>query len=139
MRILEGVGTLIQLGGLMARLCKMVRSYSIFVFSAHGRRAEHKAGAICHLDLSRRNSGVMVCTSQLLEQCSEMTLVIVSPVRACIRIFVAYEHRPQCVVGAVHRGVALRITPRLVDLLRNNAFFRTATFYRRHATVSCLE
>ena len=25
MRILEGVGTLIQLGGLMARLCKMVR------------------------------------------------------------------------------------------------------------------
>jgi hypothetical protein len=28
MRILEGVGTLIQLGGLMARLCKMVRSCS---------------------------------------------------------------------------------------------------------------
>jgi hypothetical protein len=26
MRILEGVGTLIQLGGLVARLCKMVRT-----------------------------------------------------------------------------------------------------------------
>ena len=25
MRILEGVGTLVQLGGLMARLCKVVR------------------------------------------------------------------------------------------------------------------
>jgi hypothetical protein len=33
MRILEGVGTLIQLGGLMARLCKMVRSYSILVIT----------------------------------------------------------------------------------------------------------
>lgn len=25
MRVLEGVGTLVQLGGLMARLCKVVR------------------------------------------------------------------------------------------------------------------
>lgn len=27
MRILEGVGTLVQLGGLMARLCKVVRGF----------------------------------------------------------------------------------------------------------------
>ena len=31
MRILEGVGTLIQLGGLMARLCKIVSSISCLV------------------------------------------------------------------------------------------------------------
>lgn len=31
MRILEGVGTLIQLAGLVARLCKMVRSFSFIV------------------------------------------------------------------------------------------------------------
>jgi hypothetical protein len=93
MRILEGVSTLIQLGGLMARLCKMVRSHSILVFSAHDRRAEHKTGAICYVVLSRRNNEVMICMSQTLEQCSEMALFIVSPVRA-IRIFVAYKHRP---------------------------------------------
>jgi hypothetical protein len=58
MRILEGVGTLIQLGGLMARLCKMVRTYSILVFSAHDRRVEHKTGAICCLDLFCRNNEV---------------------------------------------------------------------------------
>jgi hypothetical protein len=33
MRILEGVGTLIQLGGLMARLCKMVRSSTILLIT----------------------------------------------------------------------------------------------------------
>ena len=31
MRILEGVGTLIQLGGLVARLCKMVRRVRLLV------------------------------------------------------------------------------------------------------------
>jgi hypothetical protein len=44
----------------MARLCKMVRNYSIPVFSAHDRHAEHKTGAICYLDLSRRNNEVFV-------------------------------------------------------------------------------
>jgi len=92
MRILEGVGTMIQLGGLMARLCKMVRSHSILVFSAHDRRAEHKTGAICYLDLSLGNGEVLIYTPQTLDQCSEMTCFIISPVRA-IRIFVAYKYR----------------------------------------------
>lgn len=42
MRILEGVGTLVQLGGLIARLCKMVRtarhlsySYEAHLLSEH--------------------------------------------------------------------------------------------------------
>lgn len=37
MRILEGVGTLVQLGGLVARLCKMVGQYITFQLtqSAH--------------------------------------------------------------------------------------------------------
>jgi replication factor C subunit 2/4 len=37
MRVLEGVGTLIQLGGLMARLCKMVcnRHYMLVFWSTH--------------------------------------------------------------------------------------------------------
>lgn len=31
MRVLEGVGTLVQLGGLVARLCKMVSFINLFV------------------------------------------------------------------------------------------------------------
>ena len=44
MRILEGVGTLIQLGGLVARLCKMVsvvRLFSVTELTQIGRTSIH--------------------------------------------------------------------------------------------------
>lgn len=71
MRILEGVGTLIQLGGLMARLCKMVRSSPISDIAELTRPAEHKTGAFCYLVLSHCNNEALLCTSR---QHSEMTL-----------------------------------------------------------------
>lgn len=38
MRILEGVGTLVQLGGLMARLCKLVGSSSFLITLSDNKR-----------------------------------------------------------------------------------------------------
>ena len=50
MRILEGVGTLIQLGGLVARLCKMVRNlHSSFLSQTLHRPTEHKTPAFCRV------------------------------------------------------------------------------------------
>ena len=61
MRILEGVGTLIQLGGLMARLCKMVRSCSaLTIIELTTGRTEHKTGAFCHLVLSHCDNEVLL-------------------------------------------------------------------------------
>ena len=74
MRILEGVGTLIQLGGLMARLCKMVRSCTILVITELTRPTEHKTGAFCHLVLSQCNNEVLLCTSK---QRSEMIPLLI--------------------------------------------------------------
>ena len=74
----------------MARLCKMVRTYSILVFSAHDRHTEHKTRAICYLDLSRCNNGVLVSNLRAMFGNDPF---IVSPVRAT-RISVAYKHVP---------------------------------------------
>jgi hypothetical protein len=50
MRILEGVGTLIQLGGLVARLCKMVRiTHGYFLSQTSHRPTEHKTPALCRV------------------------------------------------------------------------------------------
>ena len=74
MRILEGVGTLIQLGGLMARLCKMVRICTILVIAELTRPTEHKTRAFCHLVLSHCNKEVLLCTSK---QRSEMIPLLI--------------------------------------------------------------
>ena len=74
MRILEGVGTLIQLGGLMARLCKMVRICTILVIAELTRPTEHKTRAFYHLVLSHCNKEVLLCTSK---QRSEMIPLLI--------------------------------------------------------------
>ena len=105
MRILEGVGTLIQLGGLMARLCKMVRICTILVIAELTSPTEHKTRAFYHLVLSHCNKEVLLCTSK---QRSEMIpLLIVSPVWA-IGTLTAYKHRPLRTIGVrPPNGVAL--------------------------------
>jgi hypothetical protein len=48
MRILEGVGTLLQLAGLVARLCKMVSFLAIVLLDTHNR-LELEARIVCHI------------------------------------------------------------------------------------------
>jgi hypothetical protein len=50
MRILEGVGTLLQLAGLVARLCKMVIFLSVFVTKTLTICSEFEAGAVHHIE-----------------------------------------------------------------------------------------
>jgi hypothetical protein len=56
MRVLEGVGTLIQLAGLMARLCKQVRRERFFSLqiSILIMKSECEPRPICHLNFQEK-------------------------------------------------------------------------------------
>jgi hypothetical protein len=49
MRILEGVGTLIQLAGLIARLCKMVNRPSFLMEFPAECCSEYGTGIVCNM------------------------------------------------------------------------------------------